>query len=74
MTEIRITSTARKHKLSNTRIREALTNATFIEMDGDMAIYVGTDSRGLEIELGLVMDDRRHGFAVIHAMPRRWRK
>jgi hypothetical protein len=72
--DIRITSTARKHKLSSGRIREALATAAFVETDGDMAIYVGTDSRGLEIELGIVKDDRGTGFAVIHAMPRGWRR
>lgn len=56
--EARITSTARKHKLSSSRIREALTTATFVEMDGDMAMYVGTDARGLVVELGIVGDDR----------------
>lgn len=67
MREVRITSTARKHKLSNGRIREALANAEFVEVDGDMAIYIGTDLRGLEIELGIVKDDRNNGLAVIHA-------
>lgn len=42
----------------------------FVEMDGDMAIYVGTDATGLEIGLGIVRDDRGTGFAVAHAMPR----
>lgn len=46
----------------------------FVEMDGDVAIYVGTDRRGLEIELGIVRDDRGVGFAVIHAMPKGWRR
>jgi hypothetical protein len=71
--EARITSTARKHKLSSGRIREALSSAAFVRMDGDMAMYVGTDARGLVIELGVVKDDRGAGFAVVHAMPREWR-
>lgn len=74
MREVRITSTARKHKLSSNRIREALAGAVFVEMDGDMAIYVGTDLRGLEIELGIVKDDRHDALAVIHAMPKGWRR
>lgn len=74
MREIRITGTARKHKLSSGRIREALAMSVFVEMDGDMAIYVGTDNSGLEIELGIVADDRGTGFAVIHAMPKGWRR
>lgn len=39
-----------------------------------MALYVGTDATGLEIELGIVRDDRGEGFAVVHAMPRSWRR
>ena len=72
--EVRVTSTARKHQMSSGRIREALVSAVFVEMDGDVAIYVGTDLRGLEIELGIVRDDRGVGFAVIHAMLRGWRR
>ena len=73
LAQIRITSTARRHKLSSSRIREALTNAEFDHMDEDVAIYVGTDGRGLVIELGIVADDRGEGFAVLHAMPKEWR-
>ncbi|WIY83003.1 hypothetical protein [Propionimicrobium sp. PCR01-08-3] len=73
MGPVRITSTARKHKLSNRRIREALATSVFIEMDGDMAIYQGTDITGLDIELGIVKDDRGPGYAVVHAMPMKWR-
>lgn len=65
--------TARRHKLSSGRIREALETAAFEHMDGDVAIYVGTDARGLVIELGIVRDDRGEGFAVLHAMPMDWR-
>lgn len=39
-----------------------------------MALYMGTDDRGLVIELGIVTDDRGTGFAVVHAMPLEWRK
>ncbi len=46
----------------------------FDHMDGDVAIYVGTDERGLVIELGIVRDDRGEGLAVLHAMPIEWRK
>lgn len=66
---VRVTRTARRHKLSGGRIREALENAVFERMDGDVAIYVGVDSRGLVLELGLVKDDRGTGLAVLHAMP-----
>lgn len=72
--QIRITSTARRHKLSSSRIRQALANAVFDRMDEDVAIYVGTDDRGLVIELGVVKDDRGEGLAVLHAMPLNWRR
>lgn len=72
--DARITRSARKHKLSASRIREALITATFVTMDGDMAMYQGTDARGLTIELGLVKDDRNAGLAVVHAMPLHWRR
>lgn len=74
LVEARVTRSARKHRLANRRIREALANAVFSSMDGDMALYNGTDSTGLEIELGIVRDDHGEGFAVVHAMPRKWRR
>jgi len=41
---------------------------------GDQAMYVGTDDRGLEIEVILVPNDRDpNAFTVIHAMPTDWR-
>jgi len=72
--EVRITRQARRHKLSSSRIREALAGAAFDHMDGDIAIYHGTDNRGLALELGLVADDRHNDrLACIHAMPLEWR-
>ena len=71
--QVRITSTARRHRLSTSRIREALANAVFDHMDDDVAIYIGADDRGLVLELGIVRDDRGEGFAVLHAMPIEWR-
>jgi len=73
--EGRITRSARKHGISAGRIREALSGAEFIRQDGDAILYVGTDSRGLELEMVLVPDYRKLGeYAVIHAMPTKWRK
>lgn len=72
--EVRITRPARRHLLSAGRIREALAGAVFDHLDGEVAIYHGVDSRGLDIELGLVPDDRGEGMAVVHAMPAAWRK
>ena len=73
--KVRISPSARKHKLSAGRIRQALVNATLVREEGDAAVYVGTDDEGLEIELVIVADDRSDdGFTVIHAMPTVWRQ
>ncbi len=70
----RITRSARKHRISAGRIREALANAVLVSEDGDYATYIGTDSRGVELEIGIVPDDRfPDQFAVIHCMPTAWR-
>ena len=71
----RISRSARKHKLSAGRIRQALANATLVREEADAAVYVGIDDDGLEIELVIVADDRSDdGFTVIHAMPTVWRR
>jgi hypothetical protein len=68
--DVRVARPARKHRIGNARILEALAGATLIEQDGDMLIYLGTDSRGVEIEIGVVPDDRNpNAWTVIHAMP-----
>jgi hypothetical protein len=73
--EARITRSARRHSVSAGRIREALSGARLVRVEGDAALYVGTDARGLELEMVLVPDARRPGaFAVIHAMPTAWRE
>jgi len=73
--KVRISRSARKHKLSAGRIRQALVNATLVREEADAAVYVGTDDEGLEIELVIVADDRSDdGFTVIHAMPTVWRQ
>ncbi|MDR2975398.1 MAG: hypothetical protein LBV00_11950 [Propionibacteriaceae bacterium] len=72
--DVRITSTAKRHKFSATHIREAIAGSVFDHMDGDMAIYHGTDSRGIALEIGLVMDDKHPGcLTCIHVMPLEWR-
>jgi hypothetical protein len=72
--QVRITRSARKHRIAAGRIREALTNAALVSEDGDYATYVGTDARGLELEIGIVPDNRFPGqYAVIHCMPTAWR-
>jgi len=72
---VRISRSARKHKLSACGIRRALANATLVREAVDAAVYVGTDDDGLEIELVIVADDHSDdGFTVIHAMPTAWRQ
>ena len=73
--KVRISRSARKHKISAGRIRQALANATLVREEADAAVYIGTDDDGLEIELVIVADDRSDdGFTVIHAMPTIWRR
>lgn len=75
MTAVRITRSARKHRIGDAHIREAMLDAVEPTRDGDSLVYVGRDSRGVEIEVVVVPDDRRPGgLAVIHAMPTDWRK
>ena len=72
---VRISRSARKHGLGAERIRQALATATLVREESDAAVYVGTDNRGVEIELVVVGDDRNEGgLAVIHAMPTAWRR
>lgn len=71
---VRITPSARKHGINSKRIRAAAANAVLINTDGDYALYVGVDDRGVELEIGIVPDDRYDGqFAAIHCMPAEWR-
>ena len=73
--KVRIGRSARKHKLSAGRIRQALTNATLIREEADAAVYFGTGDEGIEIELVIVPDYRIDGgLTVIHVMPMVWRR
>ncbi|MEP6813993.1 MAG: hypothetical protein ABI873_00415 [Marmoricola sp.] len=75
MRDVRITRSARKHRIGNRHILDAMADAGTPIVDGDALVYVGTDRRGVELEIVAVPDDRREGgLAVIHAMPTRWRK
>lgn len=50
--------------------RAALVNARLQAVVGDQALYIGTDDRGIVLEMVIVPDDRRQGsFAMIHCMP-----
>jgi hypothetical protein len=82
----RVARSARKHRIGNAHILEALTRAhstTPVGTDGYLLIGVaargvdarGVDARGVELELIVVPDDRdEDGWVVIHAMPTAWRK
>lgn len=73
---IRIARSARKHRIGVAHILEAMTAAGVPErLEGDQLLYVGADSRGVELEIVAVPDDKRPGgLAVIHAMPTHYRR
>lgn len=52
----------------------ALANETARAESGDAVRIIGTDDRGIELELVLVPDDRRDGWTIIHAMPTSYRR
>ena len=70
---MRITRSARKHRIGNAHILAAMINAGEPTTEGDALIYVGEDDRGIELLIIAVPDDRNPGgLAVIHASPN-WR-
>lgn len=72
--QLRITRSARKHRVGNGHILAALASADTPQPDGDALVYVGMDDRGVMLEIVVVPDDRHHGgWAVIHAMPTSFR-
>jgi transcriptional/translational regulatory protein YebC/TACO1 len=69
---IRVTRSARKHKIGNAHILAAMRAAGEpIGVPGtDRLVYVGLDDRGVELVVIAVPDNRDPaGLAVIHAMP-----
>jgi hypothetical protein len=71
--DVRITRTARKHRIGVAHIRYVMEQCEPWE-DGDALVYVGVDDRGVLLEIVAVPDDHKeHGLAVIHAMPARYR-
>lgn len=73
--QVRVTSGARKHKLTRSRILFALENAELVAKVGDAGVYHGVDSLGVELEMILVPDNRRPGrMSCIHAMPIHYRE
>lgn len=72
---MRVTRSARRHRIGNAHIHAALLSAVLVDSTGDQSLYVGMDDRGVELELILVPDDRYPGdFAVIHARPTAFRR
>jgi hypothetical protein len=74
--QIRVSRTARKHKVGNAQILAALANAGAPAPVGDALVYLGKDDRGVELEVILVPDDRAGWmdcWTVIHAMPTNYR-
>jgi len=73
--EIRVTRPARKHRVGNARILAAIANADGYFMSRGVRMYIAKDDRGVELEIGLVPDDKHEGgWSVIHAMPTEYRK
>ncbi|WP_182360573.1 hypothetical protein [Tomitella gaofuii] len=67
--KVRITSGARKHGLTRTRILTALENAELIDTVGDKQVFLGTDDQGVELHMILVPDDRDlDRMSCIHAI------
>ncbi len=69
MQRVRITRSARKHRIGNARIITAMINAGEPTREADALVYIGADDRGVELRIIAVPDDRKDGIAVIHAMP-----
>lgn len=71
---IRVTRSARKHRIGNARILTAMADAgTPTAGPGDQLIYIGRDDRGLALLIIAVPDDRHPDtIAVIHAAPLDW--
>jgi len=74
---VKVASSARRHRVSRARILQALTNqsyATTLPVAGSdpKMVFVGTDDRGIELEVVAVVLPRM--LLVIHAMPTHYRR
>lgn len=68
--EVRVSRTARKHRIGNAHMLHALTNATSTTAHGDAYSIIGTDDRGIELHLIIVPDNRNpEGWTIIHCQP-----
>lgn len=74
MLKVRITRSARKHRIGNAHIIAAMVAAGTPFVEGDALRYIGLDDRGILLEIVAVPDDRDpDSLAVIHAMPANYR-
>ncbi len=74
MTGIRVVRSGRRHKVGVAHIAAVMHAVDPIQI-GDQLLFVGADDRGIELEIIAVPDDRNpETLAVIHAMPKEFRK
>lgn len=75
MSRIYVAASAKRHRVSGSRIRTALRNAGMpVAIVGDKMYFIGRDSRGIELELVVVPWPKNDDHVmVIHAMPASWR-
>ena len=70
MNEPLITESAHRHGVTNETILHAFNNPIRVEdLDEDMTMFIGGDSAGNLIEVGVVGSDVRP--VIVHAMPAR---
>ena len=72
---IEFTKSARKHKIGKQRVREVIAASTptmFIEGGVSKLRWVGTDRRGLELEILALQEGEV--WLVIHVMPLNFRR
>ena len=73
--KIEFTKSARKHKIGKQRVREVIATSTptvFFEGGVSKLRWVGTDRRGLELEI-LALEEGE-AWLVIHVMPLNFRR
>jgi hypothetical protein len=72
---VRIARSGRKHRVGKRHILSAMVDAGLPDVVGDTLHYLGTDDRGLELEIVAVPDNSgRADLTVIHAMPTGFRR
>ncbi|MFA4084805.1 UTP20 family protein [Mycobacteroides salmoniphilum] len=79
----RFTQSSRKHRIGRAHAKAAMSNAVLVEIRNDsrgvMGMFIGTDDRGIDLEIGIkgvdeVWDGQHSVWLVIHVMPLRFRK